>query len=71
MAPINRISMAAQSITTNTDTVIEVVYSEPVPEDELNPPQPPGKIIGYYNGMTNEVSLYVVSGTGLSLLRMV
>lgn len=71
MAPINRISMASQSITTNTDTVIEMVYSEPASEDELNPPQPPGKIVGYYNGMTNEVNLYVVSANGLKLLRVV
>lgn len=71
MAPINRISMASQSITTNTDTVIEMVYSEPASEDELNPPQLPGKIVGYYNGMTNEVNLYVVSGNGLKLLRVV
>ena len=68
---INRVSLTSESITTNTEAVIEVIYSEPpFPEDILDPPQTPGKLVAYYNGVDDTTSLYLVSASGLRLLPM-
>ena len=67
---INRTSLSSESIETNTNAVIEVLYSAPQPNVELDPPQPPGKIIGYYNGSINMVQLYVVTPDGKYLDRI-
>ena len=63
--------MTSQSITENTDTVIEVRYVEPpLPEELIDPPETPGKLIAYYNGVNDITSLYIVDRSGLRLLRM-
>ena len=68
---INRVSMTSESITTNTESIIEVVYSEPPsPEYILDPAQTPGKLIAYYNGADDTTSLYIVSKSGLRLLQL-
>lgn len=66
---INRTSLSAQSITTAQDSiVIEMRENEPNIFRDLDPPQPPGKLIGYYNGASGFVELYVVSSNGLRLM---
>ena len=68
---INRVSFTSESITTNTDAVIEIRYEEPPTDfEQLPAEEPPGKLIGYYNGITGFVDLRVVSGSGLTLLRV-
>ena len=68
---INRVSFTSQSITTNTEAVVEVVYATPpLPEEILDPPQTPGKLVAYYNGADDTVSLYIVNRAGLRLLPM-
>ena len=67
---INRSSLSAQSISENTDSVIEIRDSRPRPDITLDPPDVPGRLIGYFNGATGFVELYVVSGSGLNLLRI-
>ena len=68
---INRVSITSESITTNTEAVIEVVYSgPPFPEDILDPPQTPGKLVAYYDGADDTTSLYIVSKSGLRLLQL-
>lgn len=67
---INPVSMTSQSITENTDAVIEVRYVEPVLGDLLDPPETPNKLIGYYDGIANVVRLYIVDNSGLRLLSL-
>jgi len=67
---INRTSLSSESIETNTNAVIEVLYAAPNLNTELDPPQPPGKIIGYYNGSIDKVQLYVVRPDGLYLNKI-
>jgi hypothetical protein len=67
---INRTSLSSQSIQTNTNTVIEVIYNAPQLNDPFDPPQVPGKLIGYYNGSIDMVQLYVVTPDGLFLNKI-
>lgn len=62
--------MTSESITTNTDAVIEMVYIEPDPSVLLSPAQTPGKLFGYYNGILDAVQLFIVDSSGLRLLRI-
>jgi hypothetical protein len=68
--PINPVSMASQSIQENTEAVIEVLYVEPNLADLLDPPQTPNKLIGYYDGTSDVVRLYIVDNSGLRLLAL-
>jgi hypothetical protein len=68
---INRVSLTSESIHENTESVIEVRYTDPpLPETILDPPETPNKLIAYYNGSFDSVSLYIVSRSGLRLLPM-
>ena len=67
---INPVSMTSQSITENTDAVIEVRYVEPVLGALLDPPETPNKLIGYYDGTADAVRLYIVDNSGLRLLSL-
>lgn len=68
---INRVSLTSQSITTNTESVVEIIYAAPPgPEEVLDPPQTPGKLVAYYNGSRDQVRLYIVNRAGLRLLPM-
>jgi hypothetical protein len=67
---INRLSISSQSITENTDAVLEVRYTEPPLGAVLNPPEVPNKLIAYYDGNFDTVRLYIVDSTGLRLLAL-
>lgn len=67
---INRSSLSSQSISDNTESIIEIRESRPNTDTFLDPPDVPGRLIGYFNGSTGFVELYVVSGSGLNLLRI-
>lgn len=67
---INRSSITAQPITENTDSIIEMKDTKPDRFGVIDPPETPGKLIGYYNGSFDFVELYVVSGSGTRLLRI-
>ena len=67
---INPVSMTSESITTNTDAVIQVVYSEPNLAILLDPPDIPGRMLGFFNGSTGVINLYMVDNSGLRLLRV-
>lgn len=64
---INRVSISSQSITENTNAIIQVLYTRP-PSGLLDPPQTPGKLVGYYNGATGFMELYVIDNSGTRLL---
>lgn len=67
---INRSAISSESITVNTDAVIEILTTAPSLNTLLSTPEPPGKLIGYYNGITDSVELFVVDNSGIRLLRI-
>lgn len=68
--PINRSSFNATPIQNSTESVIEIKSERPDTTIVLDPPDIPGRLIGYYNSLSGFVELYVVSSDGLLLLRI-
>jgi hypothetical protein len=50
--------------------VIDIVNARPDLNTANNPPETPGRIIGYYSATTNSVELYCASQGGTFWLRM-
>jgi hypothetical protein len=67
---INPTSISSQSIKENTDVVIEIVYTRPSLTETFDPPEIPGRIIGYYNGSSGFMELYVFNRSGTGLLQV-
>lgn len=67
---INRSSLSAAPIQQSTESVIEIRTTQPDPSEPLDTPDIPGRLIGYYNGISGYVELYVVGGDGVTLLRI-
>jgi|14BtaG_2_1085337.scaffolds.fasta_scaffold01643_8 hypothetical protein len=67
---INPVSMTSQSVTTNTDAIIQVVYAEPDPTALLATADIPGRLLAFFNGSSGVVNLYMVDNSGLRLLRV-
>jgi hypothetical protein len=67
---INPVSISSQSVNENTDAVIEVVYTRPDTSAILETPQTPGKLVGYFNGATGFMELYVLSKSGTRYLKI-
>ena len=44
--------------------VLDLVGSPPTLNVRLDPPEPPGRVIGYYNPTTDKVELYCASSGG-------
>lgn len=51
--------------------VIEMLTTQPQAGSTFSPPRPPGQLVGFYNGSTDSVELYVVSASGLRFFRVV
>lgn len=49
---------------------IEMLSEYPNPNLRLEPPKTPNSIVGFYNGATNAVELYMVSASGHYYVRM-
>ena len=62
--------MTADSLLTNVDATIEIRETQPRHNMLLDPPETPNKLVGYLNGATGYVELYVVSSRGDRLLRI-
>jgi hypothetical protein len=67
---INRVSIGSQSIKTNTDSVIEILYTEPDVNALIDPPDTPGKLVGYYDGNSDSVRLFIIDNSGLRYLKV-
>ena len=67
---INRVSFTAQSIKDNYDAIIEIKTEQPRQNQTLDPPETPNKLIGYFNGATGYVELYVVDPSGYRILKI-
>lgn len=51
-------------------SVVEMLASQPPVTGLLDSPLPPGKMLGFYDGNSDTVFLYVVSGSGYRLIRV-
>jgi len=67
---INRTSLSSESVKTNTDAIIEIKATPPQIGVQLAAPDIPGRLVGYYNGATGFVELFVVSPDGTTYLRI-
>ena len=65
---INRTSLTSQSIVTDTNVVLEIVYVAPVVGAVLDPPMTPNKVFGFYDQALDAVRLFVVDDSGLRVL---
>jgi len=61
---LNPSSIASQAVPTMGLAVLEMVSSRPDPRVENVPPEPPGKVVGYYDGVQDKVELFVSSPGG-------
>ena len=58
---INPSSFSTQSIQSTQFAVIEIVGGRPDLNFEINPPETPGRMVGYYNTNKEMVELFVTS----------
>ena len=66
---INRSSLAAKSVTENTDATVEILLDRPPSSDvALESPLPAGKLYAYYDAAIDTMTLYIVSGSGLRFI---
>lgn len=68
--PVNASGFAAQSVYEIRDVVIEMLNIPPDVNAVLPQRQPPGKLVGFYNGSTDSVELYVVNAAGAKYIRV-
>ena len=68
--PVNSSYIATQDIRDPDSVfVIELVTTRPVVGVDFTPTRPPGQLLGFYNGATNVVELYVVNSNGNRFYR--
>ena len=67
---INRSFVSTNSTEKYNSTNIEILSSEPPLNGVLTVAKTPGQVVGYYNGTTDVVTLYVVLGSGLKMARV-
>ena len=67
---INRVNISSRSIEDTRNVTIQVLNVKPDINAILDPPEPPGKLVGFYNGSTGYVELYVVASSGTRLLKI-
>lgn len=61
-------SISSQSIQDNTNVVIDMLSAPPDLNEVLSPLDTPGKLYGFYNGVTGFVELYVIDKSGSRFL---
>ena len=67
---INPSQLSATPITTNFYVAIEFLAQRPSSNEYLTTPDTPNKLVGYYDGVTDYVELYVVDKSGYRYLRV-
>jgi hypothetical protein len=67
---INRSFVSTNSTEKYNSTNIEILSSQPSLNGTLATAKRPGQVLGYYNGATDTVTLYVVLGSGLRVARV-
>ena len=67
---INRSSISTNSVDKYNGNTIELLSTIPPGNGLIDTPMEPGKLVGYYDGVSDTVRLYVVSGSGYRLMRV-
>jgi len=68
--PINSSSIGSAPATSqDVAFVIELLQARPTVGVQFTPTRPPGQLVGYYNGATDTVELYVVNANGNRFYR--
>ena len=67
---INRSSVSTNSVENYNGNTIEMLSSEPPSNGALSAYMQPGQLVGYYNGVSDVVQLFVVSGSGFRIMRV-
>lgn len=67
---INRSSISTNSVEKYNGNTVEMLSSVPPSDGVLANKMQPGQLVGYYNGLSDVVQLYVVSGSGFRIMRV-
>ena len=67
---INRSSVSTNSVDKYNGNTVEMLSSEPPSDGVLSDYMQPGQLVGYYNGVSDVVQLFVVSGSGFRIMRV-
>lgn len=67
---INRITLASESIASNTDMRIRMLSSRPSGSTPLATQVTPNTLAGYYDSSTDSVELYLSDPTGYKYVRV-
>ena len=67
---INRSSVSTNSVEKYNGNTIEMLTSAPPSDGILSNYMQPGQLVGYYNGVSDVVQLFVVSGSGFRIMRV-
>ena len=68
---INPSQLSAQPIEQNNDIAIEMLTVRPTVGVQQPTSDTPNKLVGYYDGLTDQVELYVVDNSGYRYLKIV
>lgn len=68
--PIEPAAFASVSLSSAGRAVIEILNQPPNTTSQINPPETPGKLVGYYNPTTDKVQLYIASSAGVFWIRV-
>jgi len=68
---INPSAVASASITDQFPLAIEILTTQPVHNAVFSPVRTPGSIVGWYNGVSNMVELYIVNRAGNRFLKLI
>ena len=66
---INKSAIASQSVASMAFAVIDIVPGRPSLTEPNDPPETPGRIVGYFSQRTNRVELFVASAGGTFWLQ--
>jgi hypothetical protein len=67
---INKSYVATAEVTKYGASIIKILSEKPPVSGVLSTPMTPGPRVGYYDGISDTVLLYVVSGGGYRLLKV-
>lgn len=67
---INPSSVTTVSVQDQIPFAIELVSTQPVDNEVFSPTRLPGTLVGWYNGATDSVQLYIVNRAGNRFLKI-
>lgn len=67
---INKSFISTNSVEKYNGNTIELISTIPPLDGLIDTPMEPGKLVGYYDGASDSVRLFVVSGSGYRLMRV-